>query len=41
MHRKRIVFAGFIARMEDTRRPKWVMFGKLMGGASCVGGQEK
>ena len=29
------MFAGFVARMEDTRLPKCVMFGEL------VGGQEK
>ena len=27
--------------MEHTRLPKCVMFGELMGGAGCVGGQEK
>ena len=27
--------------MEDTRLPKFVMFGELMRGAGCVGGQEK
>ena len=27
--------------MEDTRLPKCVMFGELVGGAGCVGGQEK
>ena len=27
--------------MEDTRLPKGVMFGKLVGGAGCVGDQEK
>ena len=28
--------------MEDTRLPKYVMFGELVGGAGCVGGgQEK
>ena len=27
--------------MEDTRLPKCVMFVELVGGASCVGGQEK
>ena len=32
---------GFVARMEDTRLPKCVMLGKLVGGAGCVGGQEK
>ena len=25
--------------MEDTRLPKCVMFGEMMGGAGCVGGQ--
>ena len=32
---------GFKARMEDTRLPKCVMFGELVGGAGYVGGQEK
>ena len=27
--------------MEDTRQPKGVIFGILVGGAGCVGGQEK
>ena len=27
--------------MEDTRLPKCVMFGGMVGGAGCVGGQEK
>ena len=27
--------------MEDTRLPKCVMFGELVGGAGCVGSQEK
>ena len=27
--------------MEDTKLPKCVMFGELVGGAGCVGGQEK
>ena len=27
--------------MEDTRLPKWVMFGEMVEGADCVGGQEK
>ena len=35
------MFAGFVARMEDTRLPKSAMFGELVGGAGCVGGQEK
>ena len=39
--RRRILFAGFVARMEDTRLPKCVMFGEIVGGAGCVGSQEK
>ena len=35
------MFAGFLARMEDTRLPKCVMFGEMLGGAGCVRGQEK
>ena len=35
------MFAGFVARMEDTRLPNCAMFGELVGGAGCVGGQEK
>ena len=41
MRRRRILSAGFVARMEDTRLPKCVVFGELVGGAGCVGGQEK
>ena len=41
LRKRRILFAGFVARMEDTRLPKCVMFGKMVGGAGCVGGQEK
>ena len=41
LRRRRILFAGFVARMEDARLPKCVMFGELVGGAGCVGGQEK
>ena len=35
------MFAEFVARMEDTRLPKCVMFEEMVGGAGCVGGQEK
>ena len=35
--RRRILFMGFMARVEDTRLPKRVRFGALMGGASVVG----
>ena len=41
LRRRWILFAGFVARMENTRLPKCVMFGDLVGGAGCVGGQEK
>ena len=41
LRRRRISFAGFVARMEYTRQSKCVMFGELVGGAGCVGGQEK
>ena len=40
MRRRRILLAGLVARMEDTRLPKCVMFRELMGDASYVG-QEK
>ena len=33
--RRRILFAGFVAPMEETRLPKCVIFGELMGGASA------
>ena len=41
IRRRRIFFAGFVARMENMGLPKCVMFGELEGGAGCVGGQEK
>ena len=41
LRRRRILFAGFVARIEDTRLPKGVMFGEMVGGAGCVEGQEK
>ena len=34
------MFAGFVARMEDTRLRKCVMFGELVGGVG-VGDQEE
>ena len=40
LRKKRILFAGFVARMEDTTLPKCVMFGELVGGAVSAGGQE-
>ena len=41
LRRRRIMFASFVARMEDTKLPKCVMFGEQVGGAGCVGDQEK
>ena len=41
IRRRRILLAGFVARMEDTRLPKCVMFGGLVRGAGCVRGQGK
>ena len=39
IRRRRILFAGFVARMEDTRLPKCMMFGEVVvGDAGCVGG---
>ena len=40
MRRRRILFAGLVAGMGDTRRSKRVMFGELMGGAGCMRVQE-
>ena len=36
LRRRRILFAGFVARMEDTRLPKCVMFRELVGAAGCA-----
>ena len=41
LRRRRILFARFVAHMEDMRLPKCVMFRELVEGAGCVGGQEK
>ena len=41
LRRRQILFAGFVARVEDTRLPKCVMFGDMVGGAGCVEGQGK
>ena len=40
LRRRRILFAEFVARMEGARLPKCVMFGEMVRGAGCVGGQE-
>ena len=41
LRRRRILFAEFVARMKDTRLPKCVIFGEMVGGVGCVGSQEK
>ena len=44
MCRRWILFAGFVARMADTRLPiyvvRYVMFGELIRSVDCVGRQE-
>ena len=41
LRRRRILFAGFVARMEDTRLPKYAMFGELVGGVAAWGARKK
>ena len=41
MSRRRILFAGFVTCMEDTRLPKCVTFGELVGGVVYGREQEK
>ena len=41
LRRRWILFAGSVARMGDTRVSKCMMFGELVRGAECVGGQGK
>ena len=41
MRRRQIVFVGFVVRMEDTRLPKCVILGELVGRVGGVGGWEK
>ena len=40
-YRRRILSAGFVARILNTRLPKCVVLGELMGVAGCVWGQER
>ena len=39
--KRRILFAGFVARMGEERLPQRVMLGELVGGKGYSGGQEK
>ena len=41
MRRRRILFAKFVARMENTRLLKCVTFEKLVGGTGCMRGRKK
>ena len=41
VRKRRILFAGFVAREGEERLPQRVMFGELVGGKGYSGGQEK
>ena len=41
VRKRRILFAGFVARMGEDRLPQRVMFGEFVGGKGYSGGQEK
>ena len=41
VRKRRILFAGFVARMGERRLPQRVMFRELVGGKGYSGGQEK
>ena len=41
LRRRRILFAGFVAHLEDIGLSECLMFGELVGGTGCEGGQEK
>ena len=43
LRRRRVLFAGFVARMGDTRLSKYAMFGELIGGGRGLrgGGRKK
>ena len=41
VRKRRILFAEFVARMEEERMPQRVMFGELVVGKDYSGGQEK
>ena len=40
VRKRRLCFAGFVARMRDTRLPKTALLGEFEGGARYSGGQE-
>ena len=41
VRKRRILFAGFVARMGEERLPQRVMFEELVGGKGYAGGQDK
>ena len=41
VRKRRILFAGFAARMGEERLPQRAMFGELVGGKGYSGGKEK
>ena len=41
VRKRRVLFPGFVARMEEERLPQGVMFGEFVGGKGYSGGQEK
>ena len=41
VRKRRILFAGFVARMGNERLPKRMMFGELEGGKGYVGGKNR
>ena len=41
VRKRRILFAGFVARKGEERLPQRVMFGEFVGGKGYSGGQEK
>ena len=41
VRKRRILFAGFVARTREVCLPQRVMFGELVGGNGYSGGQEK
>ena len=41
VRKRRILFAGLVARMKQERLPQRVMFGEFVGGKGYSGGQEK
>ena len=41
VRKRKILFAGFVARIGEERLPQRVLFGELAGGKGYSGGQEK